>query len=325
MPESYFEKARKLIQAESEAIANLENRIDDKFRRAVETLFSTKGKVIVTGVGKSGLIGRKIAATLSSTGTPSFFVHAYEAGHGDLGGVSRNDALIVISNSGETDEVIHLIPFMRKIKVPIIGMLGKTNSTLAEKCDIVLSTYVEAEPCPLGIVPTASAIVTMAMGDALAIALMDKRKFKETDFAGLHPAGYLGRRLLTTVNDLMHKGNQIPLATEENSMREVLFVMTKKGLGIVGILDKMNELVGVITDGDLRRGLEKANGFLDRLAKDIMSKNPKWINTSSLAIDALHLMEEFAITNLFVFDEINSGKPMGIIHIHDILRYGIMS
>ncbi|MCK4690013.1 MAG: KpsF/GutQ family sugar-phosphate isomerase [Candidatus Marinimicrobia bacterium] len=325
MPKSYFEKAKKLIRAESEAIANLENRIDDKFKRAVDTLYNVKGKVIIIGVGKSGLIGRKIAATLSSTGTPSFFVHAYEAGHGDLGGISKNDALIVVSNSGETDEIIYLIPFIKKIKVPIIGLLGKTNSTLANKCDIVLSTCVEAEPCPLGIVPTASAIVTMAMGDALAVALMDKRQFKKTDFAGLHPAGSLGRRLLTTVSDLMHRGDQIPFAIEENNMHEVLFVMTKKGLGVVGILDSADNVVGVITDGDLRRGLEKTNDFLNHLAKDIMSKNPKCIDVSSLAIDALHLMEEFAITNLFVFDELKSGKPTGIIHIHDILRYGIMS
>jgi len=325
MPSSYLEKAREVIRGESKAIGNLEKRIDENFEKAVELLYEVKGKVILTGVGKSGLIGRKVASTLSSTGTPSFFIHAYEAGHGDLGGVGKNDALIVISNSGETSEVIHLLPFARKMKIPVIGFVGNSRSSLAQKCDIIINIGVELEPCPLGIVPTASTVVALAMGDALAIALMDKRKFKENDFAGLHPGGSLGRRLLTTVQDLMNTGEKLPFAGIDDSMKKVLFTMTEKGFGVVGILDKTNNLAGVITDGDLRRGLERGNNFLENAAKDIMSTNPKWINSNTLAIDALYQMEEYAVTSLFVYESEKACQPVGIIHIHDILRYGIMS
>lgn len=324
MPEFYLKIARELIQAESAAIAKLEERIDKNFENTVDLLYKIKGKVVITGVGKSGLIGRKIAATLSSTGTPSFFLHSYEAGHGDLGSVSQHDALILISNSGETSEVIHLMPYLKKIKVPVIGFIGNSESSLAKKCDIVINTGVPAEACPLGIVPTASTIVTLAMGDALAIALMNKRKFKEVDFAGLHPGGSLGRRLLTTVQDLMHTGDAIPLASVDDNMKQVLFTMTKKGLGVVGILDADENLIGVITDGDLRRGLEHTDNFLNVIPADIMTRNPKFIKSDTLAIDALCQMEEYAVTNLFVYEEGKTGKPTGIIHIHDILRYGIM-
>jgi arabinose-5-phosphate isomerase len=325
MPDSYMEKARELLRIEARAIADLDSRINANFRETVELLYRVNGKVIVTGVGKSGLIGQKISATLSSTGTPSFFIHSYEAGHGDLGGVSGDDALIIISNSGETTEAIHLIPYLKKMKVPIVGLIGKSDSTLAKKCDLVLDTSVSSEACPLGIVPTASSIVTLALGDALAIALMDKRKFKEIDFAGLHPGGSLGRRLLTTVRDLMHTGDEIPFATLEDSMEQVLFTMTNKGLGVVGILDGSENLAGVITDGDLRRGLEQSQNFLALAPREVMSSKPKYIRSSTLAIDALYRMEEYAVTNLFVFEDQNVGKPVGIIHIHDILRYGIMA
>jgi len=324
MPQFYLDIAKELIRAESIAIAGLENRINENFKNIVELLYHNSGKVIITGVGKSGLVGRKIAATLSSTGTPSFFLHSYEAGHGDLGSVSKHDALILISNSGETSEVIYLLPYLKKIKVPVIGFIGNKESSLAKKCDYVVYTGVPTEACPLGIVPTASTIVTLAMGDALAIALMNKRKFKEIDFAGLHPGGSLGRRLLTTVQDLMHTGDAIPFASVNDSMKQVLFTMTKKGLGVVGLLDSEENLVGVITDGDLRRGLEHTENFLNVVPKDIMTKNPKFLILSTLAIDALYQMEEYAVTNLFVFEENKTGKPTGIIHIHDILRYGIM-
>lgn len=324
MPDSYLKIAKELIRAESFAIAKLEERIDDNFAQIVELLYGIRGKVIITGVGKSGLVGRKIAATLASTGTPSFFIHAYEAGHGDIGSVSQNDVLIVISNSGETSEVLNLLPYLKKKKVPIIGFVGNVQSSLGKKCDIVINTGVSSEACPMGIVPTASTIVTLAMGDALAIALMNKRKFKELDFAGLHPGGSLGRRLLTTVEDLMHTGDEIPLATINDSMKQVLFTMTQKGLGVVGILDQSGRLVGVITDGDLRRGLEQTGNFFNQAPTAIMSRNPKFINSQTLAIDALYQMEKYAVTNLFVFNGKQTGIPTGIIHIHDILRYGIM-
>ncbi|HDP67456.1 MAG TPA: KpsF/GutQ family sugar-phosphate isomerase [Candidatus Marinimicrobia bacterium] len=324
MPEPYLKIAKELIRAESFAIAKLEDRIDDNFARIVELLYRIRGKVIITGVGKSGLVGRKIAATLASTGTPSFFIHAYEAGHGDIGSVSQNDALIVISNSGETSEVLNLLPYLKKKKVLVVGFVGNVQSSLGKKCDIVINTGVSSEACPMGIVPTASTIVTLAMGDALAIALMNKRKFKELDFAGLHPGGSLGRRLLTTVEDLMHTGDEIPLATINDSMKQVLFTMTQKGLGVVGILDQSGRLVGVITDGDLRRGLEQTGDFFHQAPAAIMSRNPKFVNSQTLAIDALYQMEKYAVTNLFVFNGKQTGIPTGIIHIHDILRYGIM-
>ncbi len=325
MSNNYIENARLLLKVEAAAIADLQERLDATFQTAVETLFKIRGKVIVTGVGKSGLIGRKIAATLASVGTPSFFLHAYEAGHGDLGVMTRQDALLVISNSGETDEVIHLIPGAKKLRVPVIGLLGRTNSTLARKCDVVINTAVEREADPLQIVPTTSAIVTLAMGDALAVALLEKRHFKAEAFAELHPSGSLGRRLLTTVADLMHVGPAIPFIKASESMSAALLVMTKKGLGIVGVLDDKDNLLGVITDGDLRRGLERSQNFMRSKLRNIMSRRPKWIAASCLAIDALHLMEEHSITNLFVYPEKKEGRPVGIIHIHDILRYGIMS
>lgn len=322
---SYLDKAKKLIRIEAAAIADLEKRIDVDFEKSVELLFNLKGKVVITGVGKSGLIGRKIAATLSGTGTPSFFVHAYEAGHGDLGGVSKDDGVIVISNSGETEDVLYLLPALKKLGVPIVGLVGKPDSSLARKCDILISTAIENEACPLGVVPTTSAIVTLALGDALAIALMDKRNFRTDDFAGLHPGGSLGRRLLTTVKDLMHTGKALPFADVNDTMKSVLFVMTQKGFGVVGILNDRQELIGVITDGDLRRGLERTDHFLTQKAGEVMTINPKWVTTDSLAIDALYRMEEHAVTVLFVYRDQAAGKPTGLIHIHDILRYGIMT
>jgi arabinose-5-phosphate isomerase len=324
MANDYLDKARQLLDLEARALLNLEQKINGDFGRIVEVLYQIKGKVVVAGVGKSGLVGRKIAATFASTGTPSFFIHGYEAGHGDIGALGVNDALMLISNSGETDELINMLPAARKLGIPVIGLLGNPNSTLAKKCDFVLDVSVPSEADPLNLVPTSSSIVALAMGDALAIALLTKRDFQAIDFANFHPGGQLGRRLLTTVEDLMHTGDAIPFVQEESRMPEALFMMTKKGLGIVGVLNSQEELVGVITDGDLRRGLERTNDFLNRTSKEIMSRNPKWITTDSLAIDALHKMEEHAITNLFVYRNQKVGRPIGIIHIHDILKYGIM-
>ncbi|MCK9560981.1 MAG: KpsF/GutQ family sugar-phosphate isomerase, partial [Candidatus Marinimicrobia bacterium] len=245
MSKKYLEKARELLRSESEAIAGLVERIDKNFEKVLDVLFKTKGKIVVTGVGKSGHIGHKIAATLASTGTPSFFMHAYEAGHGDLGVIGPQDTLLIISNSGETDEIIHLIPPLKKMRVPIIGLLGRHESTLARKCDFVISTQVNGEADPLHLVPTSSAIATLAMGDALAIGLLAKRRFNQRDFAGLHPAGSLGRKLLTTVADLMHTGDEVPFVQAKDTMPQVLYMMTKKSLGIVGILNESDELIGV--------------------------------------------------------------------------------
>lgn len=325
MANDYLDKARQLLRLEAQAILDLDSRIDHNFQQVVELLYRIKGKVIVVAVGKSGHVGRKIAATFASTATPSFFIHGYEAGHGDIGNLGAEDALMFISNSGETEELIAMVPLARKLGIPVIGLLGNPNSTLAQKCDYVLDVSVHSEADPLNLVPTSSSIVALAMGDALAIALLTKRDFRAVDFANFHPGGQLGRRLLTTVEDLMHTGEAIPFVKDTSRMPDALFMMTKKGLGIVGVLDENDELVGVITDGDLRRGLEKAPDFMNRLSKEIMSHNPKWITADSLAIDALHKMEEHAITNLFVYRREKAGRPIGIIHIHDILRYGIMS
>jgi len=325
VPDSYLKKALELLDIESRVIKELKKQIGPKFQQAVETIYHIEGKVIVAGMGKSGLVGRKLAATFSSTGTPSFFLHPSEAAHGDLGGICEGDLLLMISNSGETAELIDIIPSVRKLHIPTIGLLGNPDSCLAKKCDIALNVEVKSEACPLGVVPTASTIASTAMGDALAIALLDKRDFDKKDFADLHPGGSLGRRLLTTVEDLMHTGNEIPLDKIDQPVKDILITMTSKGLGIVGILNKNNELCGVITDGDLRRGLESGNDFLDSDAEEIMTENPKWINKTTLAIDALNTMEKHAITSLFVFNGSKMGEPIGIIHIHDILRYGIMS
>jgi len=325
MAANILDLAREVLTIEAEGLTTLIQKLDASFVKAVDLIYRAKGRVIVTGVGKSGLVGRKISATLSSTGSPSFYLNAFEAGHGDIGSLREGDALIIISHSGETKELLALISYVKKLNLPLIGFMGKIDSTLAEKCDIVIDTGVTEEACPLGIVPTASTIVALAMGDALAIALMDKRKFKEIDFAGLHPAGSLGRRLLTTVRDLMHTGNKVPFAHINDTMDRVLYVMTRKGFGVVGILDDESIMSGVITDGDLRRGLGRNENFLKMTAKEVMTTNPKWISSCTLAIDALYQMEQYAVTNLFVYEIEKNGKPIGIIHIHDILRYGIMS
>ncbi|RKY53143.1 MAG: D-arabinose 5-phosphate isomerase [Candidatus Neomarinimicrobiota bacterium] len=323
MRKAFIRKAIEVLEKEAEAIKDAIPRIDANFEKVVDLIGRSKGKVIVTGVGKSGIVGRKISATLSSTGTPSLFMHAGEASHGDIGVVSRGDVLLIISNSGETEELVNLVPFVRKLGVPIVGFIGKENSILTKKCDIVISTAVKEEACPHGVVPTASSIVTNALGDALAIALMVRRGVEKKHLGELHPGGTIGKRLLTTVSDLMHTGDEIPLIEDDKTMKEALFVMTAKGLGIVGVVDKDSELVGVITDGDLRRGLERTENFLNTKTREIMTTNPKWITSSALAIEALQTMEKYAITNLFVYNGEKKGKPVGVIHIHDILRYGI--
>ncbi len=323
MPEKHI--AADVLKIESKVIADLVERINENFICAIDTILGISGKVIVMGMGKSGLVGRKLSATLSSTGTPSFFMHPGEAAHGDLGGISSRDLILLLSNSGETGELVQLLPNLKRKNIPIIGIFGNVNSTLAEGCNIALDTSVKKEACPLGIVPTASTIAASAMGDALAISLLDRRGFKEKDFAEFHPGGSLGKRLLTTVEDLMHKGDMIPLVPKSMKMKEVIVSMTQKGLGVIGTLDSDNNLIGVITDGDLRRGLENSAEFLQLNAADIMSVKPKWITKNQLAIDALKIMEKFSITSLFVFEKINKGKPVGIIHIHDILKYGIMT
>ena len=314
---------KQVIRIEREALRLIEKRLDDTFVQVVEELFKTKGRVIVTGMGKSGVIARKLASTLASTGTPSIYLHAAEGIHGDLGMITWDDVVIALSHSGETDELVRLLPSFQRLGILLVAITGHPNSTLGSRADYVLDTSVPEEACPLGLAPTASTTAMLAMGDALAIALLEKRGFDEEDYAMLHPGGALGNKLLLTVNDLMHTGDAIPLVHSDAYMREALFEITSKGLGVTGVLNSEGELLGVITDGDLRRGLEQGNNILDRAATDIMTKNPKWISQNALAQKALHIMEEFSITQLFVFENSPSGTPVGIIHIHDILKAGI--
>jgi len=318
-----LDEARRVIRIEAEALAALSEKIDDSFEQAVRLILASKGRVVVTGMGKSGLIGQKIASTLASTGTPSFFLHPAEGVHGDLGMIMRGDLVIAISNSGETEEVLRILPVIRRIGTPLVAMTGNPASTLARAADLHLDVSVREEACPLGLAPTASTTATLAMGDALAVALLVERKFGPEDFALFHPGGSLGKKLLLTVADLMHTGDAVPLVRVDTPMREALFVITSRGLGVTGVLDRENRLVGVITDGDLRRALERGVEILSSDAETLMTRNPKRIGASELAARALQRMEQYGITSLFVFDSPESVTPSGIIHLHDLLKAGL--
>lgn len=316
-----IEQAKKVLRVEAEAVFALMERIDDSFVKAVEFVYSCKGKIVVTGVGKSGLIGQKIASTFSSTGTPSFFMHPAEGVHGDLGMLSRGDIVIAISNSGESGEISQILPIVKRMGLPLISMTGKLNSTLAKAGDAVLDISVKEEACPMGLAPTASTTATLAMGDALAVAVLDKRGFKKEDFALLHPGGSLGKRLLLHVLDLMHTGNAVPLVKEDTLMKEALFEITSKRMGVTGVVDDKGSITGTITDGDLRRAMEKGIDILHSKASDIMTRNPKKVGSDALAAEALQKMERYSITSLFVMD---GEKTAGIVHLHDLLKAGVV-
>ena len=316
--------AKEVIQIEADAVSLIRNRIDNNFKEAVNTILKCTGRLIVTGMGKSGLISQKIASTLASTGTPSHFVHPADAIHGDLGMITDNDILLIISNSGETKELIEILPAINKKKIIIIGLIGRKKSTLAYNSDIHLDTSVKKEACTLDLVPTASTTATLAMGDALAITLLELRGFNKTDYAELHPGGSLGKRLLLTVDVIYHSGKDIPLLYNTNSIKEALFIISEKGLGITGVLNDDDQLVGIITDGDIRRGLEKyGDNLFNKTVEFVMSHEPKWVTADTLAISALELMKKYAITSLFVFSVDNKKHPEGIVHIHDILKLGV--
>ena len=314
--------ARKVLKTEADAVAGLIEKLDGKFGQAVDILYESIGRVVVTGMGKSGLVGKKIAATLASTGTPSFFMHPAEASHGDLGMVTSLDAIIAISNSGETEELVGLIPFVKRFNVHLIALTGNPLSTISRAADVSLDVSVKEEACSLGIVPTASTTAALAMGDALAVALLIKRGFKEEDFAFFHPRGALGKRLLTRVDDLMHKGDALPLISPETPMTRAVVEISSKRLGMAVVTDPDGKTLGIITDGDVRRGMEKwGKTFFDLTAGDVMSRNPKTVAVHELAAKALSIMEELSITVLIAPDE--EGRAAGVIHIHDILRQGI--
>jgi arabinose-5-phosphate isomerase len=323
-----LQRAKEVLNIEAKGIVSLGDRLDDSFIRAVEMLYDCRGKVVVTGLGKSGLICRKIAATFSSLGTPSFFLHAGDANHGDMGMVMEGDVVLAISNSGETEEILTLIPILKRIGVRLIAMTGKRDSTLSRAADVVLDAGVLEEACPLGLSPTASTTTALALGDALAVILLERKGFKEEDFALRHPGGTLGRKLLLRVDDLMHRGDDVPLVGEETLMQEVILVITSKRLGVTGVTDKHGNLTGVITDGDLRRGLQAyGDGILSKRADEIMTRKPKSIEKDALALQALAKMEENVprpITSLFVVEKLGDTVPIGILHIHTLLKAGIV-
>lgn len=313
--------ARRVIELEAGAVAQLAGRLNGHFEQTVELLLKCKGRVIVTGLGKSGIVGRKIAATLSSTGTPAFFLHAAEGIHGDLGLVKKGDVVIAVSKSGSTEEVFQLFPIFRRIGVPIISITGTPRSPMAEKSDLVLDVSVEEEACPNNLVPTSSSTAALVMGDALALAVLEERNFSPEDFAWLHPGGNLGKKLWLKVEDLMHTGAEVPKVGPATPVKEAILEMTSKRFGATTVVNDKDELVGIFTDGDLRRLVEKNKAFMELGASDVMSANPKTTRPEALAASALNQMEEHKITVLAV----TSGRKLvGILHLHDLLQSGVI-
>jgi arabinose-5-phosphate isomerase len=319
-----IEKAKEVLRIEAEGILALVDQVGPEFQKAVDLIMACPGRVIITGIGKSGLIGQKIAATLNSTGTTSFFLHPVEAMHGDLGMVDPSDVVLAISYSGESSELSILLPSLKKRGTKIIAMTGNPRSSLAVDADAILSVTIPQEACPLGLAPTTSTTATLAMGDALAVALLVQRGFKDEDFALFHPGGALGKRLLLRVEDLMHSGGDIPMVGLQTPLKEALFEITSKKLGITGVAGAGGELAGVFTDGDLRRSIEEGFDVLNRPIRELMNLNPKRILRTNLAAKALQKMEQHSITSLFVFESEEAVKPVGIIHLHDLLKAGVV-
>ena len=311
-----LDTARRVLKIEAQAIQDVFARLDDSFEKAVDILFACKGRVVVTGMGKSGLIGRKISATLSSTGTPSFFLHPADALHGDLGMLARGDAILAVSYGGETDEIIQLLEALKRLEAPLVTLTGKTNSTLAKASDVVLDVSVREEACSLNLAPTASTTVAMAVGDALAVSLLERRGFQPQDFADLHPAGRLGTKLLR-VEHTMHTGDALPRVSLNTPMVDVIHEMSSKGLGMTTVVDGDGRLAGIVTDGDLRRLMEKHRGAtLEMSAGAAMTRNPQTIGPHVLASEALNQMEKRKITSVVVVDD--SKKVVGVVHLHDL-------
>jgi len=319
-----IDAARKVIQIEADAVEALANRLDESFAKAIEMILACSGRVIVTGMGKSGLICQKIASTMASTGTPTIFLHPAEGVHGDLGMLMKGDVVIAVSNSGETEEITRILPIIKRMGLPLIAMAGSVGSTLGRAGDVFLDISIKEEACPLQLAPTASTTVTLAMGDALAVALLLQRGFKEEDFALYHPGGALGKRLLLRVEDLMHVGEDIPTVNADTPLKDALYVISSKKLGITGVVDEQGDLLGVFTDGDLRRKIEQGIEVLNRPICELMGGKPKRILRTNLAAKALQRMESHQITSLFVFESEDGQKPVGIIHLHDLLKAGVI-
>ena len=320
--DNIYQRAKQVLEIEAEAITKLVDTIDDNFVNACEYLINCSGHIVVIGLGKSGHIANKIAATLASTGSPAFFVHPAEASHGDLGMIKKEDVVVAISNSGNTSEILSILPLLKKFNIPLITLTGNPNSRLAKEATINLDISVEKEACPLGLAPTSSTTATLAMGDALAIVLLEMRGFTKEDFALSHPGGILGKRLLLRVDDLMHIDTDIPIVQEQDTLKTALIEMSAKGLGMTTISDSENKLKGIFTDGDLRRALEKNINIHTTKIAEIMNTTCKTIASGTLAIEALEMMEQYKITALVVTD--NDHNIAGIIHMHDLLQSGII-
>ncbi len=320
-----LEVARNVLNIEADSVRALIGRLDDNFTKMVNLLIGIRGKVVLTGMGKSGIIARKISSTLASTGTPSFFMHPAEASHGDLGMIAQDDAIIVLSNSGNTEEVVSILPSVKLIGAKIIGFSGNKNSQLYELSDYFFDVSVYKEACPFNIAPTASTTAQLAIGDALAVALLKKRHFLEEDFARLHPGGSIGKKFLK-ISDIMHKEREIPLVKESALLNEAIVEMNSKRLGLTGVVNNDKCLCGIIVDGDLRRALlNSSNNIFNKQVRDIMTMNPKTVVKDSLAVGALKKMEDLRITSLFVVESLGNQVPVGVIHIHDIVKAGITS
>jgi arabinose-5-phosphate isomerase len=314
---------REVLKKEADAIVHVMERLDENFDRVVDVIHGCSGHVVLMGIGKSGLICKKIASTFSSVGTPAIFLHPADSLHGDLGMLQKGDVLIIVSNSGETEEIIKILPWIKRMDIITLVVTGDASSTIAGCGDIVLNVKVD-EACPYNIVPTSSTTATLALGDAIAVALMEKRNFRLEDFAILHPGGTIGRKILLKVEDLMHTGDTLPKVYQDTSMKHVILEITSKRLGVTGVFNRDEELVGIITDGDLRRAIEKYDNLLIKHASDVMTPNPKVIRKDALAVYALKKMEEFSITSLFVVEREGEKHSIGIIHIHDLLKAKIV-
>jgi arabinose-5-phosphate isomerase len=317
MTDAILGEARRVLLVEAEAVRALADRIDGRFVQAVEILEACRGRVVVTGMGKSGLVGKKLAATLAATGTPALFLHPADGVHGDLGVLVPGDVVVALSNSGETEEMVALLPAIKRLGVPLILLTGRPGSRLAQHGTVVLDVSVREEACPLNLTPTASTTAALALGDALAIALFRRRGFQHDDFARLHPGGRLGR-LLVRVDELMHVGPGIPVVREEASLDAIIAEMSAKGLGATAVGDGTGRLSGIVTDGDLRRALQRGAASPATTARELMTRAPKTIGRAELAATALEVMERYAITQLLIVDD--AGRPAGILHLHDLLR-----
>jgi arabinose-5-phosphate isomerase len=320
--ERLISRGRRVLRTEAEAVAALEHRLGEEFAAACRLILACTGRVVVTGMGKSGHVGNKIAATLASTGSPSFFLHPAEAIHGDIGMITAGDVVLAISNSGETDELVTILPVIKRLDVPLIALTGNHGSTLSRYATVTLDISVPAEACPLNLAPTASTTATLAMGDALAIAVLEARGFTEEDFARSHPGGTLGRRLLLHVEDVMRKGDDLPTVSPEASLKDGLLEMSRKGLGMTTVVDGSRRVLGIFTDGDLRRTLDRQIDVHKTKMGEVMTANCKVAEARMLAVEAVHLMETHSITSLPVVDE--SGRLVGALNVHDLLRARVM-